>query len=370
MKMLVAGRFASVPAHGGATWAVLQYALGLRQMGHDVVLVDPCERDPDRVAYYEHVVALVGLQGAAALVHPDRTATGLDYRALASWVHDCHLLVNLAGVLGDEELTGPAAVRAYVDLDPAFTQFWHSDGIDVGLARHDHYLTVGRAIGTPSCSVPTCGLPWTGTVPPVVLNRWPATWSAARFGVTTVANWRSYGSIQVGDVLLGQKAHAVRTLMDLPRRLPNLSFEPAFAIHPAERRDLEALALGGWRVLSPDSVAADPDRYRTFVRASSAELGVAKSGYTVSRCGWFSDRSACYLASGRPVVAEDTGWTQFLPSGEGLLSFADAESAAEALERVFADYDRHRRAARALACEVFDSRRVLGQLLEQVGATE
>jgi hypothetical protein len=370
VKILVAGRFASVPAHGGATWAVLQYALGLRQLGHDVVLVDPCDSDPDRSAYFGRVLATAGLQGAAALVHPDRTTTGLGYRELASWAHDCQLLVNLAGVLTDEELTGLVAVRAYVDLDPAFTQHWHTDGIDVGLAHHDHYITVGQAIGTPGCSVPTCGLPWTGTVPPVVLDRWPVAWSAARFGVTTVANWRSYGSIQVGDVLLGQKAHAVRTLMDLPRRLPDITFEPAFAFHPAERRDLEALAQGGWRVLSPDVVAPDPDRYRTFVRASSAELGVAKSGYTVSRCGWFSDRSACYLASGRPVVAEDTGWTEFLPSDEGLLSFADVDSAADALERVFADYDRHRRAARALAHELFDSRRVLGQLLGRVGATE
>jgi hypothetical protein len=369
LRILLAGTFAGVPGQGGATWAILQYALGFRRLGHDVLLVEPIPADPAVVAYFDRVVAGAGLAGRAALVHPGRTATGMAYADVARFAADADVVVNLAGVLHDAELCGPASRRLYIDLDPAFTQLWDAEGIDMHLAGHDSFATVGGALGTAGCPVPTGGIEWIPTLPPVVLDAWPVSDAPPRRGFTTVGHWRSYGSITSGGVQYGQKAHALRALLDLPERVPGVRFEPALAIHAGDQADRDALAASGWLVLDPAIVAADPDRYRAFVGASTAEIGVAKSGYVTSRAGWFSDRSACYLASGRPVVAQDTGWTRFLPAGEGLLAFTDTASAAGAVREVLSNWRRHAKAARMVAEDLLDARVVLARLLEAAGVT-
>lgn len=367
LRILLAGTFAGVPGQGGATWAVLQYALGFRRLGHDVLLVEPAPADPAVLRYFDTVVADAGFAGRAALVHPDRTATGLPYADVARFAAAADVVVNLAGVLDDAELIGPAARRLYVDLDPGFTQLWHAQGIDMHLAGHDAFASVGVLLGTAGCPVPTGGIEWIPTLPPVVLDAWPESVAPPVHGFTTVGHWRSYGSMTVGGVHYGQKAHALRALIDLPARMPAAHFEPALAIHPGDGSDRDALVAAGWRVLDPAVVADDPDRYRRFVAASTAEIGVAKSGYVASAAGWFSDRSACYLACGRPVVAQDTGWTRHLPAGEGLLAFTDTDSAAAAVAEVLSDRRRHAKAARLLAEDLLDARLVLARLLDGAG---
>jgi len=184
---------------------------------------------------------------------------------------------------------------------------------------------------------------------------------------TTVGNWRGYGSVTHDGVRYGQKAHSMRELFDLPSRTTE-RLELALAIHPDEKPDLAALAAHGWRLLDPAEVAGTPEQYAQFVRGSKGEFGVAKSGYVASNCGWFSDRSACYLASGRPVVAQDTGWGNWLATGDGVLPFRTAAEAAAAMDAVARDYARHSRAARATAERYFDSDKVLPALLDAVGA--
>jgi hypothetical protein len=188
-----------------------------------------------------------------------------------------------------------------------------------------------------------------------------------RDALTTVGNWRSYGSIERDGVHYGQRAHSLREVVELPRRTTE-RFELALAIHPDEHRDLEALSGNGWHLVDPAQVAGTPSAYREFVQRSKGELGVAKSGYVRSRCGWFSDRSCCYLASGRPVVAQETGFSDFVPTGEGLLAFENVDDAASAVEALRHDYARHARAAREFAEEHLDSDVVLGRLLERVDA--
>ena len=141
----------------------------------------------------------------------------------------------------------------------------------------------------------------------------------------------------------------------------------ALAIHPGESKDLAALKENGWQLLDPAQVAATPASYQQFIQGSKAEFGIAKSGYVASRCGWFSDRSVCYLASGRPVLAQETGFSRFLPTGAGLFAFQTADDVLAAIEEVNADYPRHARAARTLAEEFFDSDKVLSRLLERIG---
>ncbi len=154
--------------------------------------------------------------------------------------------------------------------------------------------------------------------------------------------------------------------MDLPTKTSE-RFMLALAIHPDEQKDFDALARNGWELLDPAQVADTPLRYRDFVHASKAELGIAKSGYVAARCGWFSDRSACYLACGRPVVAQETGFSSYLPCGAGLFSFRTRDNALEMIERVSKDYARHSKAARAIADEYLESGKVLSKMMAAIG---
>jgi hypothetical protein len=232
---------------------------------------------------------------------------------------------------------------------------------------HTHFATVGLAMGRTSCRVPTCGKRWITTCPPVLLREWPVAPRLTRDAFTTVANWRSYGAVQHDGMFLGQKVHALRPLIDLPQHT-RARFALALAIHPSEP-DLPVLRRHGWTLIDPRRATGTPGAYRRFVSGSRAEFGLAKSGYVVARSGWFSDRSACYLAAGRPVLAHDTGFADLLPTGEGLLSFANASDVVAGIDAIESNYARHRRAARAIAQAHFDSDHVLPRLLDRVGAT-
>ena len=170
-----------------------------------------------------------------------------------------------------------------------------------------------------------------------------------------------------GGVLYGQKAHS-REYISLPGKTEE-QFLLALGIHPGETKDLAAMKENGWRLVDPAEVAGTPGAYRRFVQQSKAEFGIAKSGYVAARCGWFSDRSVCYLASGRPVIAQQTGFTQFLPTGEGLFAFESNDDVIHAIDEINRDYGRHARAARAIAVEYFDSDKVLSRLLRGTGVS-
>jgi hypothetical protein len=370
LTIIVSGMVAGVPGQGGAAWAVLQYVLGLQRLGHDVYLVEPVtEPVPSTAAsYFALVTRAFGLSERSALLTNGVSIIGLSYPDLLEVAARADLLINVSGMLSDDRVVGKIPVRVYLDLDPAFNQLWHeAEGIDVGFAGHTHFVTVGQAIGQADCPVPTCGLEWIPTLQPVVLEHWPVAERVRHGTLTTVANWRGYGSITHAGVHYGQKAHALRPFFSLPR-YAEARFLLALAIHPDECADVEALGNNAWELVEPSSVAATPGDYANFVRGSWAEFGIAKSGYVLSRCGWFSDRSACYLASGRPVVAHDTGFAYSLPTGEGLFAFATADDVLAAIEELRSDYSRHARSAREIADEHLDSDVVLGRLLERVAA--
>lgn len=368
-SIVVAGMVAGQPGQGGAAWAVLQYVLGLRDLGHEVTLVEPVVGPAAgaEAFFSREIVTPFALQGTAALVVADGGRTiGMPRADLVDRVRRADVLLNISGMLRDEELVGAIPRRVFLDLDPLFNQVWHLQGADIGFDRHTHFVTIAVSIGRPGCTVRTCDRDWITTLQPVCLDRWPvAADPPVHAGLTTVGHWRSYGSVTHEGVSYGQKAHAWRTVMEIPR-LVDRPCLPALAIHADEARDLAALREHGWRLLDPAVHCGTPADYHAFVQGSWAELGIAKAGYVASRSGWFSDRSVCYLASGRPVVAQDTGFSAHLPTGAGLFAFSTAADAAMAVEAVAADAPRHRRAARAVAEEHFDSRRVLPALLEKV----
>lgn len=377
--IVVSGMVSADPGQGGATWAVLQYVLGFRQLGHDVLLVEPLRRaneaahaprlaDTESARYFMSVVERFGLESRAALLCEATGQTvGLDYAAVEAITRRASVIFNVSGMLTDRRLLDPIPRRVYLDLDPAFVQLWSAvEGVDMRFAAHTHFVTVGLLLGTPHCSVPTAGRDWLPTLQPVLLDEWPPAETVPNASWTTIANWRGYGSVHHDGVHYGQKAHSFREHIDLPSRT-RVQLRPALRIHPEETPDLAALGAHGWTWHDAAAVAASPDGYRAFIQQSRGELSVAKSGYVRSRCGWFSDRSACYLASGRPVIAQQTGFESVLPTGRGLIGFDTTQEAADALERVEADYATHSAAARELAVTHFDSRIVLSQLLERVG---
>ena len=353
MNVAVAGMLGGIPGHGGASWAVLQYVLGLERLGHDVWFVEEVStptRDSRR--YFGEVTARFGLEGRAALLAGGPAPTEVR-AALAR----ADVLVNLSGNLRRPDLLELPARRVYVDLDPVFTQVWHAQGTDVGLAGHDAYFTLGdRVPEDPRIS-------WTPMLPPVLVSEWTPSPIRAGAPFTTVGNWRSYGPVEHHGRTLGQRVHSMRSLLSIPART-DAPIELALAIAAEETADRAALDAAGWTVVDPAVVASDPDAYRAFIVESSGELSIAKSGYVLSDSGWFSERSACYLACGRPVVAQDTGFGRRLPTGEGLHSYSSAEEAAAALDVVRADDGRHAQRARAIAEEHLDSDRILPALLD------
>lgn len=382
LRIVVSGMIGSDPHQGGATWAVLQYVLGLLSLGHDVFLVEPIATTSLRPAgaplvesinarYFRDVAVRFNLASRAALLRQDTGETvGLPYGRLVEAARSSDLLINISGMLTDAALFEVIPRRVYLDLDPAFNQLWHAvEGIDVRFEGHTHFVTVGCSIGTPECHVPTCGRMWLPTLPPIMLSNWPMTPGRPGAAWTTVGNWRGYGSIEYHGVRYGQKVHSFRRFMELPGRT-HARFRPALSIHPAEVNDLDALCANAWDVADPAAVAGTPDRYRQFIQGSKGELGIAKSGYVESQCGWFSDRSVCYLASGRPVVAQDTGFARCLPTGEGLFAFSTVDEAVDAIEAASIDYDRHCRRAREIAEAHFRAELVLSTLLQDIGAAD
>ena len=380
MTILVSGMIAADPRQGGATWAVLQYVLGFARLGHEVFFVEPIARASlrpadtalhasENAAYFAAVAEEFGLgKNSALLLAGTQETVGIPHSELRRIASRTDVLFNISGMLTDPALLDPISRRVYLDLDPAFIQLWQSEcGIDMRFGAHTDFATIGLAIGTPECAVPDCGRRWVKTLQPVVLDEWPAAREVETDALTTVGSWRGYGSVEFRGEHYGQKAHSLREFFGLPRRTRE-KFAPALGIHPGETKDLDALGENGWQILDPAKVAATPADYRRFVRGSKAEFGIAKSGYARSRCGWFSDRSACYLASGRPVLAQQTGFSRWLPTGEGLFAFETMDDVLAGIEAINSDYARHARAARSIAEEHFDSGKVLPNLLAQIGA--
>ena len=368
-RVIVSGMIAATPGQGGAAWAILQYVLGLRRLGCEVHFVEPvdaAEVSLDSARYCKEVMQTFDLAGRWALVPKTGDPVGMSRSQVRQVARDAELLLNVSGMLADGEIIEPVPVRAYLDLDPGFVQLWHAvEEVDMRLDAHTHFITIADSIGQPGSPIPDCGRQWLPTLPPVVLEEWPYAAAEHSREVTTVGHWRSYGSVHHEGIHYGQKAHSLRPLIELPARAPG-RFALALAIDPGDADDLAALRENGWRLIDPAEVAATPDAYRRFVQGSWAEFGLAKSGYVVSDSGWFSDRSAVYLASGRPVIAQDTGFGRRLPAGAGLFAVTSADDVIEALEALDAGYEHHRAAAREIAIEHLDSDRVLSSLLDRL----
>ena len=395
--VIVSGSMANKPANGGNVWERLSWVVGLRRLGVDVYFVEqiapeacvddqglpvPFARSVNR-EFFERTAEWFGIAERSALVCAEgHECAGLAWPELVRVAKSADLLLNLSGHLTLADLVDGVRRTAYVDVDPGFTQLWHADPRSrFQIGEHDFYFTIGENIGRADCLVPTCGFDWRLTRQPVVLDDWPVTPADDPGRFTTIASWRGpYGPIEYQGRTFGLKCHEFRKVLELPEKtkgttrqskIQNLkskiTVEIALAIHPADEKDLRALLEHGWKIVEPRAVAGDAEAFRRYVQHSAAEFSVAQGVYVDTNSGWFSDRTVRYLASGKPALVQETGFSQHLPTGEGLIAFRNLDEAAEGARRIMSDYDAHCQAARAIAEKYFDSEKVLSRLLEEVG---
>jgi hypothetical protein len=382
-RVVLAGYLVRYPL-GGYAWQALHFLSGLRELGCDVFFYEDTAyyadayvpgADAMQSSDYDYGVRAAGAFFAAhgfgdawafwdAAADRHHGATAERTRAALA---DADLFVNLAGVNRVPAARRPRAVAAYVDLDPAYTQLRLAAG-DHALAgmvgEHQVHFTLGENVGTPACRIPSGGFHWRPIRQPVAAALWEPEPIDPAAPFTTVGKWDAAGRDVTfeGEVFGWRKRTEWFRFLDLPRTTGQRF---CVAMDVASRPDdLARLRAAGWEVIDPLAVSRDPHVYRAFIRRSRGEFTVAKDVNVRLRSGWFSDRSACYLAAGRPVVNQDTGFDEHLPVGEGLFAFRSPDDAAAAFAAIAADYPRHCRAARALAIVHYAPARVLGALVD------
>lgn len=370
------------PNGGGHLWVYLHWALGLRALGYRVIwleALDLDERDTSaaarrrrrggdprgNVATLKARLAPFGLADSLALcgmngdaVPHDLAQGSLDLDAAG----DADLLLNLWHSL-------PAAVvrrfrrSALIDTDPGLLQIWMTTG-DVHVAPHDRYFTIGETVGTPEAAFPDGGVRWLYTPPPVYLPEWPALAPNGAAPYTTVAHWWGGTFEYNGTTFSNEKRASFLEYIDLPTRTPvPIELAVCLAEHQEEYRGL--MEPKGWHLREAWDVTATPEAYRAYVQRSRGEFSCAKPAYVSLQTAWVSDRTLCYLASGKPAVVQHTGPSRLLPDGDGLFRFRNMDEAAGALAAAERDYARHCRAARALVEEHFDAPRVVASVVER-----
>ncbi|MGR8921179.1 MAG: hypothetical protein ACU85V_16300 [Gammaproteobacteria bacterium] len=376
LRVVVSGLLVQYPL-GGMTWHYLQYIAGLRALGHEVFYLedtgqypfDPVSggltNDPTRnLAYLVGVFEALADGVAWAYRFPwESTWYGAGEAAARRALREADVILNVSGVLQKPGAWARDGVLALIDTDPVFTQIKLLQGrrdFVSAVDAHDRHFTFGETL---PATLAATGHAWLPTRQPVLLDLWRTDVPPGR-RYTTIMNWTSYKPVQFDGATFGQKDVELERLLDLPADLAPGLLELAVNDGKTRRTPVDRLRRQGWQVEHPDAVCGDWDAYRDYVQGSRGEFSVAKNGYVQGRCGWFSERSACYLAAGRPVVTQDTGFSGVLPTGEGLLAYTDRGEAARCLQQVEADYARHARAARSLAADYFDAARVLGALLE------
>lgn len=418
LRIVVSGLIAQHPTLGGVTWDYLQYVLGLSRLGHEVYYFedsgewpynldggasgnDWVARQPDRnAAHLAAVLERFGLGDRWAWRFAvDGRWLGLPDARRREVLETADLLLNVSGTIEHPEQYEGVGRRVYIDSDPAFTQVKLVSNFQDFRRRvdaHDVHFSFGEHLAFPErwpATVPLTSHRWLPTRQPVVLEEWRSDVAAGR-RYTTVMNWTSYQPLRYRGVTYGQKDAEFLRFLTLPSRLAGaglaVELEVALAAlqHadwqtwrkalPADlRAEVAALSAGGsrtpadllehtgWHVVDPQSACAGLEFYRQYILASRGEWSVAKNGYVVGRPGWFSCRSACYLAAGRPVIVQDTGFQDILPTGLGLLTFATTDEAVAAFRAVESDHERHARAAREIAAAYFDSDHVLADLVER-----
>ena len=383
MRIIVTGMVGQY-AFGGIAWDYLQFVEGFRRLGHDVFYLEDTEMwpyDPIRntisddysynLNFLRDVMTRLDL-GDRWIYRsaPDSRYHGRTESETRDICASAGLFLNVSGASWVRPEYAAIPRKIFFDTDPLFVQVPLVTGKAEFADRvraHDFHFTCAMNIGRPDCRVPTAGLRWIPSPQPIVLDWWPPATEPPRDVFTTVMNWVSYGESEFAGEKWGQKDVEFMKYIELPQRTSQ-KFEIAMGEGPGKKRPTALLQEKGWKIIEPDQALPTPWAYRDYLRESKAEWSVAKEGYVKSRSGWFSYRTECYLAQGRPAVVQDTAWSVHYPAGAGLIGFSNPDEALAGIEDVAADYDHHCRAARKLAEDYLDAGKVLSRLLDTVGA--
>ena len=367
----------------GNSWAFLQWATGLREMGWEVWMVEslqakelidrqgrPCRlAESLNLAHWKSLLSDLQWDHRATLLAEGES---VEERPLREFAQGADLFLNLSGHFKRPDLVGGTAARVYVDLDPAFTQIWAQVyGSPMNFSGHNAFWSVGLSMGR-GALVPDTGHDWKPVIPPVCRRYWSAEGLGTPTGPaadqaadrwTTVTHWHGYPAVYWEGRSYGNKAEEFQRLKDFPKK-GGVRPRVVTDLGPGDER--KTFEGGGWEFLSPDPICSDWKEYRTFLAASRGEFSPAKSGYVTAQTGWFSDRSVLYLSLGRPVLLQETGWSRWLPEGQGLVAFRTPQEAAEKVREMDANHERHAQAAKALAEEHLAAEKAIGQALRHL----
>jgi hypothetical protein len=392
LRIIITGLVGLYPV-GGVAWDYLQYLLGLERLGHDVYYYEdtwswpyhPVEGQVTGEADYSvRFLAAFFARYAPQLashwhyVHLHDASHGMERAEFDRVARSADLFINVSGAGLFPDALSPRCLKVFLDTDPGYNQIMLSERFawseNVGrwcesVAAHDRHFTYAENIDGPDCLVPKLGFAWQTTRMPMCLDAWRPLANvpvAAGAPWTTVMTWNAFkGRLIYRGVEYKSKGSEFEKLMDLPQRVA-APFQVAVGGIGAP---LDRLATAGWDVVDGPATSLTPEHYQRFIAASRGEVSAAKHVYVAMRTGWFSCRSACYLASGRPVVVQDTGCSRVLPVGRGLMTFATADEAAAAIEVVEADYQAHARAAVEFAAVHLDAGRVLTEMITKIFAS-
>ena len=385
-RIVVMGFMGSCPI-AGVIWQHIHYLVGLQRLGHDVYYIEDSARLPynpetfevsNEFDYAAHLLDRLSREfqfrnhwAFCARYLPKNPTVGLPLKKIRQLYRDADAILNICGAqeFNDDLLISDRIL--YVESDPGVEQIKIDKGVRSTinyLRRHRALFTFGENLGKKTFPVPTHGFNWLATRQPVVTDLWKTDRVPPRSAVfTSVANWSTSGLKDIswrGDKYLWSKSREFLRFISAPKKSGE-TFELATNIEDANT--CAKFSRNGWRLHCPLQLSVDYWLYRDYIRRSKGEFTVAKDQYIRLRTGWFSDRSACYLAAGRPVIIQETGFTRNYGGKAGLLSFQSLDEIVEAVKTINADYRKHSRAARALAREFFEAKKVLKSILDRAG---
>jgi hypothetical protein len=370
---------ATKPQIGGHFWVYFQYVHGLRQLGCEVFWLEqlPRDADPNQLDVFFRCMERYGLGGKVILYRTPRPGREGDYEFLGVSKTEAERVIRRADLLLnfhyaiDPDMLGRFQRTALVDIDPGLLQFWIAGG-QLSVPPHNFYLTIGETVGGDDTRIPDCQLPWIHIRPVVCLDLWPYAYDPTCRRFTTVSSWLAGEYVtertSAGKKILYENDKRVSFLrfVELPTKTTSQLELAGYFDGVLDADDQKLLQRNGWHIRHSLDVGNTPERYQSYIQTSRGEFSCVKPSCIAFENAWVSDRTLCYLASGKPAVVQHTGPSSFLPTGEGLFRFSTIDEAVDALATVDADYERHCRAARRIAEDFFDAAKLLPQVVDCV----
>ncbi len=378
-RIIVGSWMVRYPLGGNLSWT-LQYLVGLKNLGHDVYLVEKyaynnsCYNPVKKVmsndcSYGTKVVSELlgrfGLTNRWCFVQKGGVYHGLSKQKIKEVFLTADLYIDI-GAHNRWAEESSSTLRVFIDVDPAFTQIkWHNNLVDnVPLPVYDHYYTIGMNVGTEGNEIPTNGIKWKYIYNPVNTHLFSRTLPPANASYTTIMNWQSYECITYNGISYGQKDIEFEKFMSLPQWV-NATLE--IAVHGLNKAKAEMIHNHGWVINAAQEVTSSYDSFCKYLANSKGEFSVCKNVYVATSSGWFSDKSAAYMASGRPVVVQDTGFKTHLPVGKGLFAVNNLDEAQAAIQEIENNYSFHSQKAWEIACEYLEASKVLKKFTNELG---